>query len=44
MDNLSFLLQDPIIWISATGLTTVLAICSYYIYFFVKHINESEQS
>ncbi len=39
MDNLSFLLNDPIVWISAIGLTTVLVICSYYVYFFIKHIN-----
>ncbi len=33
MNNLSTLLSDPVVWISALGLTSVLAICTFYVFF-----------
>ena len=42
MDNLSFLLSDPVVLFSAGGLVTVLAICAFYVYFFIKKVNNNE--
>ncbi|WP_260679330.1 hypothetical protein [Thalassomonas sp. M1454] len=42
MDNLQVLLTDPIVLFSAGGLVTVLAICTFYVYFFLKKINNNE--
>lgn len=42
MDNLQVLLTDPIVLISAGGLLTVLAICAFYVFYFIKKINNNE--
>ncbi|WNC71965.1 hypothetical protein RGQ13_17880 [Thalassotalea psychrophila] len=42
MNNLSFLLADPIVLFSAGGLVTLLAICTFYVFFFLKKMNNNE--
>jgi hypothetical protein len=42
MDFLSMLLHDPVVSISIIGLLIVLGICSYYVYFFMKNINQDK--
>ncbi len=42
MDNLQALLTDPVVLISAGGLITVIAICAFYVYFFMRKINNNE--
>jgi hypothetical protein len=42
MDFLSMLLNDPVVSISIIGLLIVLGICSYYVYFFMKNINQNK--
>ncbi len=43
MDLLSMLTNDPIVMFSFGGLAVVLAICAYYIYYFVTHIVNDEK-
>ncbi|WP_259337799.1 hypothetical protein [Colwellia sp. RSH04] len=40
MNFLSMLANDPVVMFSFGGLTIVLAICAYYIYYFLKHIQD----
>jgi hypothetical protein len=40
MNFVDMLLNDPIVIISFIGLATVLDICSFYVYYFLKQINE----
>ena len=40
MKFLDMLLNDPIVLYSAVGLTILLGICSFYVYYFLKHIQE----
>lgn len=42
MDNISALLNDPIVLISAGGLLTVVAICAFYVFYIIKKINNNE--
>ena len=43
MNNLSFLLADPIVLFSAGGLVTLLAIGTFYVFYFLKKMNNNEQ-
>lgn len=38
MNLLNMLFNDPVVMFSFGGLTIVLGICSYYVYYFLKHI------
>ncbi|WP_281255924.1 hypothetical protein [Cognaticolwellia beringensis] len=40
MNFVDMLLNDPVVIISFIGLATVLAICSFYVYYFLKQISE----
>lgn len=40
MDISHLLFNDPIVLISMIGLLTVLGICGYYVYYFMKHIEQ----
>ncbi len=40
MNFFSMLANDPIVMFSVGGLAIVLAICAYYVYYFIKHIQE----
>ncbi|WP_258872166.1 hypothetical protein [Thalassotalea euphylliae] len=42
MDILKSFFNDPVFWFSFGGLTIVLAICAYYVYFFMKNIAEDK--
>lgn len=42
MNFLDMLLNDPVVLISFTGLAFVLAICAYYIYYFIKNIQQDK--
>ena len=42
MDLLSMLANDPVVMFSFGGLGICLAICAYYIYYFIKHIQNDE--
>lgn len=42
MNLVNMIFSDPVVWISLLGLTTVLSICGYYVWFFMKNIKESE--
>lgn len=37
------LLNDSIVLFSFVGLVVLLGICSFYVYYFLKHISEDEQ-
>ncbi|MEW6983651.1 DUF3149 domain-containing protein [Colwelliaceae bacterium 6471] len=41
MNILQMLMNDPVVLISFIGLATVLGICGYYVYYFIKHISEN---
>jgi len=40
MNFLTMLANDPVVMFAIGGLTMLLAIGGYYIYYFLKHINE----
>jgi len=40
MNFLTMLTNDPVVMFSIGGLAIVLTICTYYVYYFIKHINE----
>lgn len=40
MDILKTFFNDPVFWWSFGGLAVVLGICAFYVYFFLKNINE----
>ena len=44
MNLLSMLANDPVVMFSFGGLAIVLAICSYYVYYIIKHIQEDSES
>ncbi len=43
MDIFNMLLNDPVVFASAVGLFVLFGICGYYVYYFIKHIQESDQ-
>ena len=40
MNLFNMLLNDPVVLISFTGLAIVLGICAFYVYYFLKHIED----
>jgi len=40
MQFFTMLANDPVVMFSVGGLAIVLAICGYYIYYFIKHIQQ----
>lgn len=42
MNLLNMLLTDPVVLFAFTGLAIVLGICSFYVYYFFKNIEESK--
>jgi len=44
MNIIDMLLNDSVVLISFLGLTTVLGICAFYVYYFIKHIEEDKES
>ena len=43
MNLFEMLLNDPVVIFSFVGLAIVLAICSFYVYYFIKHIEEDSK-
>ncbi|MCW8833233.1 MAG: hypothetical protein OQK09_10445 [Colwellia sp.] len=43
MNFFSMLANDPVVMFSFGGLAIVLAICAYYVYYFIKHIQEDKK-
>jgi len=41
MEILKSFANDPVFWYSFGGLAIVLAICAFYVYFFIKNIKEN---
>lgn len=44
MNLVEMLLNDPVVLISFIGLAIVLGICSFYVWYFLKNIDESKPS
>jgi len=42
MELLKSFAGDPVFWFSLSGLTVVLAICTFYVYYFLKNIAEDK--
>ena len=34
------ILNDPVAWGALLGLSTVVALCGYYVYLFIHNVNE----
>lgn len=43
MELFKAFLQDPVVLFAFGGLAIVLVICSYYVYYFIKHIKEADE-
>lgn len=43
MELFNLFIKDPVVLFSFGGLAIVLAICSFYVYYFMKHIQETDQ-
>jgi len=43
MNIIDMLINDPVVLFSFAGLAIVLGICSFYVYYFLKHISEDEK-
>lgn len=43
MDLVQLLINDPIVLYSFIGLAVLLGICGYYIYYFIKHIQQDKK-
>ncbi|SET23526.1 hypothetical protein [Thalassotalea agarivorans] len=43
MDIFTMFFNDPVVFISFTGLAVVLAICAYYVWFFLSHIEHDSK-
>ncbi|MDG1752908.1 MAG: DUF3149 domain-containing protein [Thalassotalea sp.] len=41
MNFFNMLINDPVVLISFIGLATVIGICSFYVYYFIKNIEEN---
>jgi hypothetical protein len=41
MNLVNMLMNDPVVLISFIGLATVVGICSFYVYYFIKNIEEN---
>jgi len=40
MNFFTMLLNDPVVMFAFGGLTIMMGICAYYVYYFIKHIKE----
>ncbi|MEI6895127.1 MAG: DUF3149 domain-containing protein [Colwellia sp.] len=43
MNFFSMLANDPVVMFSFGGLVIMFGICSYFVYYFVKHIKEDSK-
>ena len=43
MNFFTMLVNDPVVMFSFGGLAIVIAICAYYVYYFLKHIKDDTQ-
>ncbi len=43
MNLLSMLTNDPVVMITFGGLAVMLGICSYFVYFFMKNIQDANK-
>lgn len=43
MNFLNMLLNDPVVIYSFAGLAVLFGICSFYVYYFIKHIEEDSK-
>jgi len=43
MNLLSMLTNDPVVMITFGGLAVMFAICSYFVYFFMKNIQDDNK-
>lgn len=43
MNLLSMLANDPVVMFSFGGIAIMLGICSYYVYYFITHIQEDSK-
>lgn len=42
MNFLSMLTNDPVVMFAFGGLAIVVGICAFYVYYFLKNINENQ--
>jgi len=43
MNLLSMLANDPVVMFSFGGIAIMLGICAFYVYYFIKHIQEDSK-
>lgn len=43
MNLLSMIANDPVVMFSLGGMAILLSICGYYVYYFLKHIQEDSK-
>lgn len=43
MNLLNMLANDPVVMFAFGGMVIMLGICAYYVYYFLKNINEDKQ-
>ena len=43
MNLLSMLINDPVVMFSFAGMAILLGICGYYVYYFLKNIQEDTE-
>jgi hypothetical protein len=43
MNFLNMLANDPVVMFAFGGMAVMMGICAYYVYYFVKHINEDKK-
>jgi hypothetical protein len=43
MNLLSMLANDPVVMFAFGGITIMLGICAFYVYYFIKHIQDDSK-
>ncbi len=43
MDLMKMLTSDPVVMFAFGGMVIMLGICAYYVYYFMKNINEDKK-
>ncbi len=43
MDLFKMLANDPVVMFAFGGMAIMMGICAYYVYYFIKHINEDKK-
>ena len=43
MNFFHMLANDPVVMFAFGGITIMLGICAFYVYYFMKHINEDQK-